>query len=869
MPSAKAAPSADKLLHCSPARTVVARLDPARGELVVAKVYVAGAMADAEREFEMGQLADGPGVIAHLSVGLDPTTSRPCVTTRAENGTDLDRLVGAGGPMSGGAACTLLAPVAATLARLHALASDQAPRGLCHGDVKPKNLLRTDTTTLLLDFEHAQPIGSAAGRTCGTVGFMAPEANGGAPSAAIDVHALGRTLHWLLQGGMPAAVPLDPRLDDLVAACTSSEPAERPTAAAVAARLDELAAALRDDPREAVLADWMRGRCELAAAAADDDPRCQPWAQRRRLLGRLRSLRELPEAVPTEPQPLAIALRATTRLLQRFPAHPAVLRWRGNLQRATGMLLGMAARHVATHCKLEAFGLATTWLTETEALVRYATSLPGGLSIPADEPAAAPTLLQRDPFAYLQRLAGQVDAARAELDEHTAPIAAAIRSLDLRSAEAALDRLASRHGGASPTVARQRDQLHRLAFYLDRVARSEANVERVVSSWDATALRPLTALVADAARARPRRTDATTGNVGLRSLQLTLLNLAEEFPGLAPVGPAVEALSQALAHVTDQAWDLLAEARAKLQAIPVPVRPLQLALGRLDTFRILEAFVDRPQRPRSQLQDSIESLRLALEQARATRDRLAETAESALARGHWTTGLFEMERAVAGLQPGDDHEHAEATRLQERLANARRRKEEVEATVRRNVDLATLHGTLQDDPSSTFATRLKVLEERRDCLTFLTMHVPAERSVLYHRDLRDVETQIALERTGLAEHQLDGTIDVHERLRFARATLEQLTSQPATPTPGQELSGRIVRLVEHWRTLTAQCQHAVDQLVAAEAQRRRQKRRVLAVVFAAIVVTTTAVVFAVRPWLMGEPASAATKDTLPAGESGK
>jgi hypothetical protein len=869
MPSAKAAPSFDKLLHCSPARTVVARLDPARGELVVAKIYVAGAMADAEREYEMGRLADGPGVIAHLGVGLDPTTSRPCVTTRAEDGTDLDRLVGAGGPMTASSACAVLAPVATTLARLHALAGDSTPRGLCHGDVKPKNLLRTDTTTLLLDFEHAQPIGNASGPALGTVGFMAPEAERGAPSAAIDVHALGATLQWLLQGGMPAAMPLDPRLERLIAACTAADPDRRPAAAAVAEQLAELAAALRDDPREAVLADWSRGRCELPDVAPDDDPRCRPWPHRRRLLVRLRQLRDLPEAVPTEPQPLAIALRTTSRLLQRFPAHPALLRWRADLQRATGMLLGMAARHVAAHCKLEAFALAQTWLTETGALVRYAAALPGGLSLPADEPAAAPTLLQRDPLALLQRLAGQVEAARAELDEHTAPIAAAIRSFDLRGAEAALDRLASRHGGASPTVARHRDQLHRLGFYLDRVARAEATVERVVSSWDATALRPLTMLVAGAARARPRRTDTTTGNVGLRSLQLTLLNLAEEFPALAPVSPAHDALSQALADITDQAWELLADARAKLQTIPVPVRPLHLALGRLDSYRILEAFVDRPQRPRSQLQDGIETLRLALEQARATRDRLAETAESALARGHWTTGLFEMERAVAGLQPGDDNEHTEATRLQERLASVRRRKEEVESTVRRNIDLATLHGTLQDDPSSTFAARLKVLEERRDCLTFLTMHVPTERSILYHRDLRDVETQIALERAGLAEHQLDGTVDVHERLRFSRSTLEQLTSSPMTPTPGQEPAGRIVRLVEHWRTLTAQCQHAVDQLVAAETLRRRQKRRVRAVVFAAIVVTTTAVAFAVRPWLIGEPANAAGKAAPPSREAGK
>ncbi|MFY9343048.1 MAG: hypothetical protein WAT39_11195, partial [Planctomycetota bacterium] len=668
-------------------------------------------------------------------------------------------------------------------------------------------------------------------------------------------------LLWLVEGGLPDAVPLASRLQALITACTATEPARRPDAGSVARELSLLAAGQRDDPDALRAAQWARGQFPAAATAGVADLPA-PWAQRARLFARLRGLTELPVSVPTEPAAIEAALRTTTRLLRRFPAHAGVLRWRGDLLRATSMLLATAARHVAALARSEAFAVASTWLAATESLWRYAFVLPGGVPIASDD-TQTPGLLPRDPLAFLQRLRHQIAAARGELAEHGAPIAAAINDLDLRAADAALERLAGRHGGASPTVARHRDQLHRLAFYLDRVARAEANVERVVAAWDATALRPLTELVA-AARASSRRPDAGNGNVGLRSLQLTLVNLVEEFPGLSRIAPALDALTQALAHVTDQAWQQLADARARLQTIPVPVRPLQLALGRLDTFRILEAFVDRQDRPRSQLLDGIEALRLAFEQARATRDRLAESAEQALARGHWTTGLFEMERAVAGLQPGDEQERAEATRLQERLAKARQRKEEVESTVRRNVDLATLHGTLQDDPASTFATRLKVLEERRDCLVFLTMHVPQERGVLYHRDLRDVETQIALERAGLAEHQLDGTTDVHERLRLARATLEQLiaslTPSTAPNAPGaanQEPAGRIVRLCEHWRTLTSQCQAAVDQVAAAAAARFRQRRRVLAVVVVALAVTATAVVFAMRPLFAAEPAMAA------------
>jgi hypothetical protein len=547
-------------------------------------------------------------------------------------------------------------------------------------------------------------------------------------------------------------------------------------------------------------------------------------------------------------------------VLTRFPRHVPTLRWRRQLLDATGQLLANAPQHTTAQIRLEAFAAATTWLAELDELARTAMTLPGGAPVPLED-GAAPGLLQREPLAMLQRLCAQVTAADEALRHDVEAIAEAERELDLRAAEAAVDAMATRHGGTSPTAARQRDRLHRLGFYLDRVARAEANVERVTALWDAAALQPLTQFVAAAGdhRERTSRGEGQAATVGLRSLQLTLANLAEEFPHLPQVPPALDALTQALVHLTDQAWQLLADARARLQAVPVPVRPLLLTLGRLDTFRVLEAFLDRPERPRSQLLDQIEALRLSLEQARATRDRLAESAESALARGHWTTGLFDMERAVAGIEGVDDQDREEATRLRERLQQARQRKQEVETNVRRNVDLATAYGTLQDDPTSTFATRVQVLEDRRACLLFLTMHVPAERSVLYHRDLREVDTQIALERAELAEHDLDGTVDPFERLRVARATLSQLSASVSQSDHNVDPPGRVVRLLEHWRTVAAHCQRAVDQLHAERSLRARQRTRVWMIALAAIVATTAAIVLAVRPFGLGTPTEAASK----------
>ena len=872
LPAATAEPA--RLLHCSPERTVYVASDAASGLALVTKVYVAGSMAEAEAEFAMARLAAGPGVAVYRSVGIDAATNRPCVTTNFEAGTDLDSLVAELGSLPAALACRLLAPVAATLARLHMLRDPVAPAGLCHGDVKPRNLLRTTTTTLLLDFEHARPISNsrradAVVFTGGSHGFAPPEATHGAPpDSAFDVYGLGASLSWLLRGGQSTELPQHPDVVAIVRACTSANPAERPTAAVLATTLASLADCLDADPDEATLDDASSGRLQHETAVSSQvakthrtDTHRLFWRRCHQLAERLPGLLRVPSNQPTEPAAITRELGVAGRVLARFPRHLATLHWRRELCRAAGAVLAGAAEQVSTFCRAEKLNPCASWLADVETLAQTARALPGGCPIPSEESPATVGLLHRNPIAFLHRLRDQLAVARQELAQDVEAIAAAERQLDLRAAEAAVDHMAARLGGASPTAARHRDQLHRFAFYCDRVARAEPNVESVGPLWDAVALQPLASLVAAAATACQRRTrsEVTGGAVGLRSLQITLANLAEEFPHLVQVPPALDVLTQALAHLTDQAWALLADAQKKLQAVPVPVRPLQLALGRLDSLRILEAFIDRGQQPRGQLQDGIEALRLRIEQARATRDRLAEGAEHALSRGHWTTGLFDMERAVAGLQGGDENEGGEVTRLQERVEQVRRRKREVDAAVRRNVELGSLYGTLQDDPSSTFASRLQVLSDRRDCLLFLTVHVPEERGVLYGRDLRDVETQLALEQSGLAEHQLDGTVDPGARLRLARATLERLSTSMTTAM-GIDPPGRMVRLLEHWRTVTAHCQRAVEQLHAERLVQARQRRRLWSMAVGTLLVCTTAVGLAVRSWFL--PAQAAGR-TVP------
>lgn len=876
MPVSPAAASADRAcLHCSPQRTVwhTHALDADAGE--VRKVYVAGAMADAEHEHAMGIAASGPGVVRYLGTCTDEASSRPAVRLQFADGDNLEALVLHAGALPAERALALVSRVATTLARLHAIETAATPRGICHGDVKPQNLLATsDGDVLLLDFEHARPIGTTRSErafTGGTTAWSPPEAHGGAqPDAAFDVFGLGATLAFLLDGGTSRRVPRHAEVDALVLACCDADPSCRPTATEVAARCERLLAVVRDDEAERHLADWTTGACAVEPTC-DDDPRSAMWSRRRRLLQRLPNLlrrpqSKLPGTVPTDPVPtdpvrLQAELELTARVLRRFPRSEAALARRRELLAAIAELLAGAAETVHALHKAERFDDALHWLRTTELLVSTATAMPAGLaSIVPVAGGASPGPLQRAPFEFLQLLVDKTDAARDELRDRTAEVSEAERALDLALAEQRIDAMANDYGGTSPTVAERRDQLHRLGFYLDRIARAATNVERVGPLWDPVALQPLQALVAAAGRSLEARAQRDTGSgaVGLRSLQLTLANVVEEFPHLDQVGPALDALAQALMHLTDQAWQQLADAEQRLTVVPVPVRPLQLALGRLDTFRMLEAFVDRDGRPRSELLDGLERLRLGLEQARSARDQLAENAEHALARGHWTTGLFEMERAVAGLNPIDDSERVEAERLQERLQAARRTKQELETAVRRNVELNASYAALEDDATSTAAARLQVLQDRRDCLLFLGMHMQSERAELYRKDLRQVEAQIALERAGDAERRLNALTDPVQRLRLARDTLESL-GVDSSGDGSSEQSGRVLRLQEHWRTVAGQCQRAVTAMHEQQQQKRREKRRMVLVTILLVLATTTAVGFALKPLLFGQPALANQK----------
>jgi serine/threonine-protein kinase len=165
------------------------------------------------------------------------------------------------GPLPWTEAARIGAEVAGALTVAHGL-------GIVHRDIKPGNVMLTATGAKVLDFGIAALTGGGSdtdgGRMVGTPAYAAPERLQAAPATpAIDVYALGVTLYESLTGHPPvpaatwhdaagahrAGVPVAPleipglprRVSRLCLACLDPDPAERPTAAEVAASLSAAA----------------------------------------------------------------------------------------------------------------------------------------------------------------------------------------------------------------------------------------------------------------------------------------------------------------------------------------------------------------------------------------------------------------------------------------------------------------------------------------------------------------------------------------------------------------------------------------------------------------------------------------------------
>ncbi|TXS35194.1 serine/threonine-protein kinase [Streptomyces sp. t39] len=192
-------------------------------------------------------------------LGADTEATAPWVATEYVPGPSLHQVVGAGyGPLPEATLHSLTGRLARALRAIHGA-------GLVHRDLKPSNILLTVDGPRVIDFGIARALDTVAGglRTStgvvlGSPAFMSPEqVRGLRVTPAADMFGLGSVLVYAATGRLPfgsaelglhalmfriaeeepdlTGVPHS--LTGLVTACLAKDPALRPTAEQVAARI--------------------------------------------------------------------------------------------------------------------------------------------------------------------------------------------------------------------------------------------------------------------------------------------------------------------------------------------------------------------------------------------------------------------------------------------------------------------------------------------------------------------------------------------------------------------------------------------------------------------------------------------------------
>ncbi|WP_431917384.1 protein kinase domain-containing protein [Nonomuraea jabiensis] len=229
----------------------------AGGELVAIKLLHRGLLTDPRernrflREVELAQR------VARFSTApvlhADLAGRRPYIVSEYVPGPSLHDLVTGEGPRRGAALDRVAISTATALAAIHRA-------GILHGDFKPGNILMGPEGPVVIDFGVARaldaPGTTSTGSVMGTPSYLAPEQLGGLPvTEAADIFAWGVTVVFAASGraafgtdSTPAVINrilnMEPEISglagtllELVTASLSKDPAKRPSADNLVARL--------------------------------------------------------------------------------------------------------------------------------------------------------------------------------------------------------------------------------------------------------------------------------------------------------------------------------------------------------------------------------------------------------------------------------------------------------------------------------------------------------------------------------------------------------------------------------------------------------------------------------------------------------
>jgi hypothetical protein len=273
--------------------------DEVLGRQVAIKVLARNLAGDPDFARQIRLEARAAARLAHPNIGVvydygecADTDGHPIpfIVMELIDGPSLSEIVTPGG-LPWRQAVAICGEIAAALAAAHA-------RGLVHRDVKPANVMLPAAGVKVVDFGISALVGEEAdaapdGKLLGTPAYVAPERLIGAPvGPASDVYALGVLLHVALTGRLPwqvdgsrllrAHLELAPdalplvdgmpgEIAELYQDCLAKDPAERPAAEQVAARLTAVAGA--SVPQLNVLA----APASVIAAQASVSPAPSGW----------------------------------------------------------------------------------------------------------------------------------------------------------------------------------------------------------------------------------------------------------------------------------------------------------------------------------------------------------------------------------------------------------------------------------------------------------------------------------------------------------------------------------------------------------------------------------------------------------------
>jgi serine/threonine protein kinase len=275
--------------------------DVRMGRVVALKIIHPERLATPQVVQRLDRAAGAASQLAHPNIahalGAGQMDGHLVIASEFIDGTDLETLVHRGGPLPVAEACAYARQAALALHHAHG-------RGVCHRNVKPRNLLVSGGPGVvkvvdfgLAGFENesgpGQPMLARVGDSLGTIDFIAPEqvTHPTAADSRSDIFGLGCTLFYLLTAQLPFP---GARMMDRVLARLAGK------AAAVRSLRPEVTEAL-----EGVLARMMaRDPAQRYATAAEVADALEPFTQE-------------PEATPVPAEP-----RGQARIKANGPARP-------------------------------------------------------------------------------------------------------------------------------------------------------------------------------------------------------------------------------------------------------------------------------------------------------------------------------------------------------------------------------------------------------------------------------------------------------------------------------------------------------------------------------------------------------------------